>query len=428
MKVALVAPAATVTPAGTDAAASELESETTMPPVGAAPERVTVPADDEPPVTLVGERLTVESDTGPEVFTVRAAVRVIPPRVAVIVTAVDAATEVVVTGNWTLDEPTGTETLAGTVAAASLLARLTMTQHADTVPPTVTVPVEVPPPVTVVGLSARAERAGPGGGGLTFKVLVLDTPSAVAVTIANCPCVGSDVVEAAKVALVAPAGTVTLAGTLTHVVLLDDNVTTLPPAGATPPSVTVPVEPPVPIAGFGLNASAESVPGGSTSSGCTFIELRVATIVTEVEVVTGCVVTVKVVLLAPCGIVTLGGTDATAGLVLPRCTIAPPGPAMKPMPAVATVACTVPPPCTVGALSVNGPSSRIGSDGETASHHACDAPPYDPMIEELTTVRASTDVAAKVALVAPAGTVTLGGTPTRAGYWLARVTTAPRRL
>jgi hypothetical protein len=62
-------------------------------------------------------------------------------------------------------------------------------------------------------------------------------------------------VAAAKVALVAPAATITLAGTVAAVWLLDRD-TTLPPAGAALESVTVPVEldPPGTLAGFMLTA------------------------------------------------------------------------------------------------------------------------------------------------------------------------------
>src|SRR2546429_2323603 len=45
-----------------------------------------------------------------------------------------------------------------------------------------------------------------------------------------------------KVALVAPAGTVTLEGTVTAAVLLLESATCAPPAGAAPLNVTVPVE------------------------------------------------------------------------------------------------------------------------------------------------------------------------------------------
>ena len=61
VKVALVAPAGTVTLAGTAAAAELSDSDTAAPPLGAAPVRVTVPVEELPPLTLVGLRLNAES-------------------------------------------------------------------------------------------------------------------------------------------------------------------------------------------------------------------------------------------------------------------------------------------------------------------------------------------------------------------------------
>src|SRR3989442_14861091 len=58
LKVALVAPSETVTPAGTVAAALLLERETRAPPRGAGPLSVTVPVEERPPATLVGLRLS----------------------------------------------------------------------------------------------------------------------------------------------------------------------------------------------------------------------------------------------------------------------------------------------------------------------------------------------------------------------------------
>ena len=63
VKLALVEPAATVTLAGTVAAVLLLESETTAPPDGAAPVRVTVPCAELPPRTLVGLSVSVERVT-----------------------------------------------------------------------------------------------------------------------------------------------------------------------------------------------------------------------------------------------------------------------------------------------------------------------------------------------------------------------------
>ena len=94
LNVAVVAPAATVTDTGIVAAALLDASVTTMPPAGAADNKVTVPVLAVPPVTDVGFKATVLS-TGAVIpsdadwFT--------PPSVAVIVLAVFAATAVVVT-------------------------------------------------------------------------------------------------------------------------------------------------------------------------------------------------------------------------------------------------------------------------------------------------------------------------------------------
>ncbi len=58
-----------------------------------------------------------------------------------------------------------------------------------------------------------------------------------------------------KVAVVAPAGTITLKGTLATPVLLLESMICAPPAGAGPLSVTVPVEESPPITAEGLSVS-----------------------------------------------------------------------------------------------------------------------------------------------------------------------------
>jgi len=68
-----------------------------------------------------------------------------------------------------------------------------------------------------------------------------------------------------KLALLAPAATVTLAGTVAAPVLLLVSVTTAPPVGAAPLNVTVPCDvfPPTTLVGFTLMAeSAVPLPAG----------------------------------------------------------------------------------------------------------------------------------------------------------------------
>jgi hypothetical protein len=76
-------------------------------------------------------------------------------------------------------------------------------------------------------------------------------------------------------ALVAPAATVTLEGTLAVVVLLLVRVTCAPPVGAAPLSVTVPVEefPPVTLTGFKLSDKST---GGGGGAGITASEADLA--------------------------------------------------------------------------------------------------------------------------------------------------------
>ena len=177
VKVALVAPAATLTLAGTLAAAALLESETTAPPVGAALANVTVPVEEAPAVTLVGLSESVERVAAGGGVTVNTAVRVTPSKTAEIVAAVEAVTALVATAKVALVAPAATVMLTGTVAAVELSESVTTAPPLGAALVNITVPVEEAGPTTLFGLSDRVEIAGgPVDPGVTVNVAVPRTP------------------------------------------------------------------------------------------------------------------------------------------------------------------------------------------------------------------------------------------------------------
>jgi hypothetical protein len=102
VKLPVVAPAGTVTLAGTLAAALLLDSVTAAPPEGAGALSVTVPVEGLPPPTLAGLRDTAESLTPVDGFTVRVVLRVVPSNEAEMVTVLVATTEPVLIVNVAL--------------------------------------------------------------------------------------------------------------------------------------------------------------------------------------------------------------------------------------------------------------------------------------------------------------------------------------
>src|SRR5258705_3662564 len=162
-------------------------------------------------------------------------------------TTVDTAvTCAVLTVNVVLVCPAGTTTLNGTVASTVLLLASDTTAFpfgaADC---SVTVAVEETPPVTVLGFSVTEETAVET---TRNSVVLTVVPPEEAVTITPVVCV-TGWVWAVKLTVVCPAGTVTLAGTVTSDVFPLESATTTPPLGAGPPSPTVPVAggPPRPV-------------------------------------------------------------------------------------------------------------------------------------------------------------------------------------
>jgi hypothetical protein len=140
----------------------------------------------------------------------------------------------------------------------------------------VTVPVEAVPPVTLVGATDSVVSTG----GVMIRVTVCIVSLALAEIVADVE-VPTALVATAKVAVVAPAATVTLAGTVAAAVLLLERVTAVPPLGAAFVSVTIPVEepPPVTVAGFSVTPDTTAAEVCTVKSVLPVIPLMAAVIV-----------------------------------------------------------------------------------------------------------------------------------------------------
>ena len=167
--VAEVVPAATVTFAGTVAAALPDVSVTTDPEDPAGPFRVTVPVDVFPPTTEVGFKVRPERVAA---LIVSVAVFEAPANVAEIVDEVFELTAVVDTVNVAVELPAGTVTDAGTVALELVDDSVTTDPPVPAFPLRVTVPVEDVPPVTLAGLSESPVNVA----GVMVKVPMADWP------------------------------------------------------------------------------------------------------------------------------------------------------------------------------------------------------------------------------------------------------------
>lgn len=260
VNVALVDPLATVTLLGTLALELLLLRLTTVPPEGAAELRVTVPVELLPPVTVDGFRVSDEIVVDAGGLIVSEACRMVLPNVPVIVAVVVVLTDVVVTVKFALVDPLATVTLLGTLALELLLLKLTTVPPEGAAELSVTVPVELLPPVTLAGFKLTEERVGPEDPpGFTVKLVDTVAPP-------DCPKIGAVqlvvvlVLPTVKLTLVCPAGTVTglgigrVTGRVQGGFCERDIRTSLPPDGAGEAMVTVPVElfPPFTLDGFML--------------------------------------------------------------------------------------------------------------------------------------------------------------------------------
>jgi len=138
---------------------------------------------------------------------------------------------------------------------------------------------------------------------------------------------------------------------------------------------------------------------------------------TLVLLATALVLIAKVAEEVPAATVTVAGTVATPVLLLDRLTTAPPAGAF---PANVTVPCEDDPPVTVAGFAV-----KVLSAGVTVSVALCVAVLYVALIVTAVVAVTAPLVTLNVALVLPAATGTLAGTPTTAALLLPSVTVIP---
>lgn len=197
------------------------------------------------PAPLAGATSVGAAGVGVEAFTVSVALRLAPSDAAIVADVVDDTVCVVIV-NVRLVAPAGTVTLAGTTAALLLLDSATTAPAEGAALDNVTVPWDDVPPVTEAGLSDSDATVGPlDEPGVTVNTV----PHVVFNSAQSFACAGEVtlVVPTENDALVAPAGTVTVAGTVAG--LIDESCSVAPPGGAgwlivtvavaVPPAVTV---------------------------------------------------------------------------------------------------------------------------------------------------------------------------------------------
>lgn len=160
---------------------------------------------------------------------------------------------------------------------------------------------------------------------MTVRVALVTVPEYLAEMVIRHVMKYEKRVETVNDAVVAPAGMVTVAGTEAMKGMLLERVTWIPPAGAGPVKVTVPVElPPARmLVGFRVKDARDTVPDRMDSVAVLVTPFRLAVIRAFVDEVTVSVVTVKVAVALPAATLTDDGTIADK-LLLERLTERPP--------------------------------------------------------------------------------------------------------
>jgi hypothetical protein len=228
-------------------------------------------------------------------------------------------TPVVETVNVPVVAPAAIVAVAGTVAFELLEDRLTVVPPGGAGAFKVIVPVEDLPPWTELGESVRLAKPD----GLIVRVAVfvaLPSPAViVVVTVEVTP-----VVLTVNAPVVAPAATVTDAGKVA-LELPDVSVTTMPPAGAAPVRVTVPVDGDPPVTAVGASTTLDSCGAVIVRVAVFATAPRVAVIVALVVVETAVVLIVNVAVVLLAATVTVAGTVALVEFDFRLTTIPPVG-------------------------------------------------------------------------------------------------------
>lgn len=240
----------------------------TMAPCVAIARSVTIPVAGPPPPRRAGTIVT-DAMNGPlgAGVVVIVANRVVPPACALISENCPSPVLLtdVLTANVTLVAPARTTTDAGTFATVGVVEASVTVVLLVTADAIVTVPCAEIPPTMMLGVITSEVTAAPvGAGGVTMSGADCATPPYAAEIETDAANV-TVCAATTNVAVVAPAGTETVAGTAARDGSALERFTVAPPAGAGPESVTVPVDVAPPAIIVGENVSDAAVtPDGIT--------------------------------------------------------------------------------------------------------------------------------------------------------------------
>ena len=236
-------------------------------------------------------------------------------------------------------------------------------------------------------------------GGDMLRLAFAEVPLSVAVIVTDVKAATAEVVIV-KPAEVAPAATLTLVGGVAEA-LLDVRVTDIPPVGAWPFSVTVPVEEMPPVTEFGETTKVLTFGGLTVSTPLAVTPPAVPEIVAAATAATAEVVTVNEADLAPVGTKTLAGGTA---LVLLDMSVT-----VTPVDDAGPFSVTVPvddvPPVTAVGENV----MLLGTAEVTVSSAVTDVFPTVAVTVAGVLAETATVATVNVADIAPPGTVTLPG-------------------